>query len=64
MKKYYAALANYTSEECMASLVDGIDPTQKGNESRFDSDISKYPIDLRSSHKSAAAIGKPLHKKN
>jgi hypothetical protein len=61
MKKYYAEVANYTSEKCMASLADAIDPTQKGNESRFSSDISKHSIDLKASHRNAMAIGTPLH---
>ncbi|HEU6447820.1 MAG TPA: hypothetical protein VFV23_05220 [Verrucomicrobiae bacterium] len=60
MKKYYAGVAAYASDEDKNRLAEGIDPSQRGNESQFD-DGSRYTVSLKKVNSNADIIGASLH---
>ena len=61
MKKYYASFLNYASETKKRVLSEGIDAAQKGNESQFGTDPSKYIAPLAKIERNAAVIGASFH---
>ena len=60
MKNYYASIARYASTEQKKILAEGIDASQRGNESQFDDDISQYRVSLERSNKVTDLIVKHL----
>lgn len=57
MKKFYEPMATYASDAQTELLAQRIDPAQKGNESRFKEDISKYKANLKDVGRLARLIG-------
>lgn len=57
MTNHYGEFLGYASEEHKRRLVDAIDSSQKGNESRFGEDLSKYPVSLERVDLNADLIG-------
>jgi len=60
MKKHYEGVAGYAPSELKRRLVGGIDATQKGNESQFGGDISRYSVTLEKVNRYADLIGASL----
>jgi len=60
MKKYYASIASYASTRERRALNQGINPIQRGNESKFGDDLSQYPVSIAKVNKNADMIGKSL----
>lgn len=56
MKNYYPGMKRASNEQ-KQKLIEEIDPTQKGNESHFCADLSKYPVTLTKLNANATLIG-------